>query len=99
LGVGEEVEFEGRGLIDKKLDVRVARRGEGKVGADRLSFPGPFAHPTSVSISIETIITHCDLALVRNMGSHPGDELQVVNAHLFFLADQGVFLRILFLMN
>ena len=35
-------------------------------------------------ISVEAIISHRDLALVRDMGSRPGDELQVVHPlHLF----------------
>jgi len=33
----------------------------------------------SMGIGVEAVISHCDLALVRNMGSDPGDELQVVH--------------------
>jgi hypothetical protein len=37
-----------------------------------------------VGVSIETEVTNCDLALVGNMGSRPGDELQIVHSlHLF----------------
>ena len=52
-----------------------------------------------VGVGIQPIISHRDLALFGNMRGHPGDELQVVNALPFFLADQGAFLRILFLMS
>jgi hypothetical protein len=32
-----------------------------------------------MGIGVEAVISHCDLALVRDMGSRPGDELQVVH--------------------
>jgi hypothetical protein len=49
-----------------------------------------------VGIGVEAVITHRDLSLIRDMGSHPGDELEVVHPlHLFglflepFWANQG----------
>jgi len=32
-----------------------------------------------MGVGVEAVIAHSDLALVRNMGSNPGDELQVVH--------------------
>ena len=37
-------------------------------------------HLAAVSISIESEITDGDLALVRDMRGHPGDELQIIHA-------------------
>jgi len=37
-----------------------------------------------MGISVEAVITHCDLTLVGDMGSHPGDKLQVVHRLLLF---------------
>jgi hypothetical protein len=41
----------------------------------------------SIGIGVEAVISHRDLALVRDMGSDPGDELQIVHPlHLFGLS-------------
>jgi hypothetical protein len=37
-----------------------------------------------MGIGVEAIISHCDLALVGDMGSDPGDELQVIHCLHFF---------------
>lgn len=38
-----------------------------------------FFDPTPVGIGVEAVISDCDLAFIRDMGSDPGDELQVVH--------------------
>jgi len=40
---------------------------------------GILAYLSSVGIRVETVITHHDLAFVRNMGNDSGDELQIVH--------------------
>jgi len=35
--------------------------------------------PSPVSVRIEAVISHGDLALVWNMGGRPGDEIQIIH--------------------
>jgi len=37
------------------------------------------AHLAPVAVPVDAVISHSDLALLRNMGGHSGDELQVVH--------------------
>jgi len=43
-------------------------------------------HLPPVGVGVEAIVTYGDLALVRDMGDDPGDELQIIHRlHLFGL--------------
>jgi len=47
------------------------------------------AHLAPVSIGVQAEVTEGDLPLIGNMGSHPGDELQVVHALHHLLDDRS----------
>jgi hypothetical protein len=51
---------------------------------ERKSFKTRLLDVSPMSIGVEAVISDSDLAFIRNMGSHPGDELQVVHPLHFF---------------
>lgn len=60
-------------------ELRLHHAEMGNFAACLLDFP-------PVGVSVEAVISDCDLAFIRDMGSDPGDELQVVHPlHLMVL--------------